>query len=84
LGVCPLPPVENQWQNKHVEGLCIACLDEGSNPSNSTDNEKEKTFVFSFLVFGILLISCVQLIAGVGILLTAVKQTRPEIFFSMI
>ena len=24
-------------QNKHVEVLCVACLDEGSNPSNSTN-----------------------------------------------
>ncbi len=37
LGVCSLLYNENQKQNKHVENLRIACLDEGSNPSNSTN-----------------------------------------------
>ncbi len=36
LGVCPLHPVENHWRNNTIESLCIACLDEGQNPSNST------------------------------------------------
>ena len=37
LGVCALFTIENQTQNKHVEILCVACLDEGSNPSCSTN-----------------------------------------------
>ena len=28
--------IENQLGTKHVEGIVIACLDEGSNPSGST------------------------------------------------
>ncbi len=39
LGVCALFTIENQTQNKHVESLRVACLDEGSNPSNSTLNK---------------------------------------------
>ena len=38
MAVCCLLYDENQKQNKHVESLRIACLDEGSNPSNSTKN----------------------------------------------
>ena len=48
LAVCCLLYDENQQQNKHVESLRIACLDEGSNPSNSTkavDNQQITTIV---------------------------------------
>ena len=44
LGVCALFTIENQTQNKHVESLRIACLDEGSNPSNSTISIENQSF----------------------------------------
>ena len=35
-----LPKVENQVTTKHVESLLVPRLDEGSNPSSSTNGER--------------------------------------------
>ena len=54
----PLLFVENQRKNKHVEILCIACLDEGSNPSNST--QKPVNYIFTGFFYYLYLSSTSQ------------------------
>jgi len=50
LGACTLFADENEVQNKHVESLRIACLDEGSNPSNSTTHTTKALFRVPFFI----------------------------------
>lgn len=51
--VCVQPRIENQLQNKHVESSIVPCLDEGSNPSDSTlifPNRKYNNYLRFFYV----------------------------------
>ena len=51
-----LPQLENEVQDKHVENVWFPCLDEGSNPSSSTLNDK-KLLIFQRLFFILILFS---------------------------
>ena len=47
---------ENEVQDKHVESVWFPRLDEGSNPSSSTLNEKERTNqLFALFIYQIYL-----------------------------
>jgi hypothetical protein len=50
LGVPVRAKVENQSGNKHVESLKIRRLDEGSNPSDSTDEKGGENFEWVFKI----------------------------------
>ena len=56
LAVCCLLSAENEEQNKHVESLRIACLDEGSTPSSST-GRTNNPLIFQWVIVFILKIT---------------------------
>ena len=56
MGVFVRIQLENQSKNKHVEDIRDHCLDEGSNPSDSTKRKSLGSFVRAFFLFFILLL----------------------------
>ena len=71
---------ENEGQDKHVESVWFPRLDEGSNPSSSTLNEKERTTdLFALFIYQNCLF-IIEICFLKGILATTIKTMCADHF----